>query len=60
MFLTFRKAVPTRRAWGWGSRLPASMEANGGPLSMNMLPRHGCIFIIDLPRHAGAVATFVT
>ncbi|MGK5035607.1 sensor histidine kinase [Janthinobacterium sp. LB3P118] len=34
-----------------------SVEANGGTLSVESVSGHGCVFIIDLPRHAGAVAT---
>ena len=37
-----------------------SVEANDGTLSVESAPGHGCVFIIDLPRHAAAMANVAT
>lgn len=61
MFMPFTQGGANKTGLGLGLSIARrSVEANGGTLSVDSVPGHGCVFIIDLPRHAGAVATFVT
>lgn len=61
MFLPFTQGGANKTGLGLGLSIARrSVEANGGTLSVESVPGHGCVFIIDLPRHGGPVATFVT
>ena len=61
MFLPFTQGGANKTGLGLGLSIARrSVEANDGTLSVESAPGHGCVFIIDLPRHAGAVATFST
>ncbi|MGK5080092.1 sensor histidine kinase [Janthinobacterium sp. HLX7-2] len=58
MFLPFTQGGANKTGLGLGlSIAKRSVEANGGALSVESAPGHGCVFIIDLPRHAGSSAT---
>jgi signal transduction histidine kinase len=53
MFLPFAQGSTDRSGLGLGlSICRRSVEANGGLLSVRDLPGSGCVFTIDLPRHA--------
>ncbi|MDP9100098.1 MAG: HAMP domain-containing histidine kinase [Verrucomicrobiota bacterium] len=53
MFLPFTQSGANRSGLGLGLSISRrSVEANGGTLSVRDLPAAGCIFTIDLPRHA--------
>ena len=53
MFLPFAQGGADRSGLGLGlSICQRSVEANGGILSVRDLPGSGCVFTIDLPRHA--------
>ncbi|PLY40878.1 histidine kinase [Janthinobacterium sp. ROICE36] len=57
LFLPFTQGGANKTGLGMGlSIVRRSVEANGGTLSVESVPGHGCVFIIDLPRHAAAVA----
>jgi signal transduction histidine kinase len=53
LFAPFMQGGPDRRGLGLGlSIVRRSVEANHGILRVRDLPGKGCIFTIDLPRHA--------
>jgi signal transduction histidine kinase len=53
MFLPFTQGSTDRSGLGLGLSIARrSVEANGGTLSVRDKPTSGCIFTIDLPRHA--------
>ena len=53
MFLPFTQSGGNRSGLGLGLSISRrSVEANGGTLSVRDLPASGCVFTIDLPRHA--------
>lgn len=55
MFLPFVQEGADRSGLGLGLSIARDgIEANGGLLSVRNLPGTGCIFTIDLPRHAAA------
>lgn len=61
MFLPFTQAGANKTGLGLGlSIVRRSVEANGGNLSVESVVGHGCVFIIDLPRHVDPAATFAT
>jgi len=52
MFRSFTQVGTDKSGLGLGlSIAQRSVEANGGTLSVRDVPRSGCIFIIELPRH---------
>ncbi|MGK5052110.1 sensor histidine kinase [Janthinobacterium sp. RB2P8] len=58
LFLPFTQGGANKTGQGSGLSIARrSVEANAGTLSVESVPGHGCVFIIDLPRHAAAVAT---
>jgi signal transduction histidine kinase len=53
MFQPFTQLGPDRTGLGLGLAIcRTSVEANGGILSARDVPGCGCVFVIDLPRHA--------
>jgi signal transduction histidine kinase len=53
MFLPFTQSGANRSGLGLGLSISRrSVVANGGTLSVRDLPAAGCVFTIDLPRHA--------
>ena len=53
MFLPFMQNGANKTGVGLGLSISRrSVEANGGMLSVRDIPKSGCIFTIDLPRHA--------
>ncbi len=53
MFLPFTQAGDDRSGLGLGLSISRrSVEANHGVLSVRDIPGSGCVFTIDLPRHA--------
>ena len=53
MFQPFTQSAPDRSGLGLGlSICRSSVEANNGILRVRDLPGTGCVFTIDLPRHA--------
>ena len=53
MFLPFTQSGENRSGFGLGLSISRrSVEANAGTLSVRDLPAAGCVFTIDLPRHA--------
>ncbi|MCC7697318.1 sensor histidine kinase [Janthinobacterium sp. EB271-G4-7A] len=59
MFLPFTQAGANKTGLGLGLSIARrSVEANGGNLSVESVVGHGCVFIIDLPRHVDSAATF--
>lgn len=53
MFLPFTQSGGNRSGLGLGLSISRrSVEANGGTLKVRDLPASGCVFTIDLPRHA--------
>ncbi len=53
MFLPFAQAGPDRTGLGLGLAIARkSVEANQGILRVRNIPGSGCVFTIDLPRHA--------
>lgn len=61
MFLPFTQGGANKTGLGLGLSIARrSVEANGGALSVESVPGHGCVFIIDLPRHAAAAASVAT
>jgi signal transduction histidine kinase len=53
MFLPFTQAGEDKTGLGLGLSISRrSVEANGGALSVRDMPGSGCVFTIDLPRHA--------
>lgn len=59
LFLPFQQADADKSGMGLGLSIARrSVEANGGRLGVRDVPRTGCVFTIDLPRHwiADAVA----
>ena len=61
MFLPFTQGGANKTGLGLGLSIARrSVEANGGALSVESVPGHGCVFIIDLPRHAAAAANVAT
>ncbi|GAA5068846.1 hypothetical protein GCM10025759_04990 [Lysobacter panacisoli] len=53
MFLPFTQAGQDRTGLGLGLSISrSSIEANSGVLSVRNVPGTGCVFTIDLPRHA--------
>lgn len=61
LFLPFTQGGANKTGVGLGLSIARrSVEANGGALSVESVLGHGCVFIIDLPRHAVAAATFAT
>ena len=53
MFTPFTQRSSDRTGMGLGLSIArTSVEADGGTLSVRDLPGEGCIFTIDLPRHA--------
>lgn len=53
IFLPFTQGGADRSGLGLGLSISRrSVEANGGSLSVRDLPSSGCVFTIDLPRHA--------
>jgi signal transduction histidine kinase len=53
MFLPFTQTSEDRTGLGLGLSISRkSVEANNGTLSVRNLPGAGCVFTIDLPRHA--------
>ena len=58
MFLPFTQSGANRSGLGLGLSVSRrSVEANGGTLNVRDLPAEGCVFTIDLPRHAMAEAS---
>ena len=52
LFLPFTQNGEDRSGLGLGLAIcRRSVEANHGALSFRNLPRSGCVFTIDLPRH---------
>jgi signal transduction histidine kinase len=61
MFLPFTQGGANKTGLGLGLSIARrSVEANGGALSVESVPGHGCVFIIDLPRHADPAASIAT
>lgn len=61
MFLPFTQGGANKTGLGLGLSIARrSVEANDGTLSVESAPGHGCVFIIDLPRHAAAMANVAT
>jgi signal transduction histidine kinase len=59
MFASFTQAGADRSGLGLGLSISRrSVEANNGMLRVRDLPGSGCVFTIDLPRHAGACPPF--
>ena len=57
MFLPFTQGGANKTGLGLGLSIARrSVETNGGALSVESVPGHGCVFIIDLPGHAAAAA----
>ena len=57
MFQPFSQSGANRGGLGLGLSISRrSVEANGGTLSVRDLPATGCVFTIDLPRHAMAAS----
>jgi signal transduction histidine kinase len=55
IFLPFKQSGADRSGLGLGlSICRRNVEANGGTLRVRDMPGAGCIFTIDLPRHASA------
>ena len=53
MFLPFTQSGANKTGLGLGLSISRrSVEANGGTLSVRDVPASGCVFTIDLPRHA--------
>lgn len=53
MFLPFTQASENKTGLGLGLSISRrSVEVNGGTLSVRDVPGTGCVFTIDLPRHA--------
>ncbi len=53
MFLPFTQAGENKRGLGLGLSISRkSVEANHGTLHVRNIPGSGCVFTIDLPRHA--------
>jgi signal transduction histidine kinase len=53
MFLPFTQAGENKTGLGLGLSISRrSVEVNGGTLSVRDMPGSGCVFTIDLPRHA--------
>jgi signal transduction histidine kinase len=53
MFLPFTQAGEDKSGLGLGLLISRrSVEVNGGTLSVRDMPGSGCVFTIDLPRHA--------
>jgi signal transduction histidine kinase len=56
LFDSFHQAGDDRSGLGLGLSISRrSVEANEGTLTVRDLPGKGCVFTIDLPRHAVAV-----
>ena len=52
LFLPFRQRGDDRSGLGLGLSVSRrTVEANGGTLRVRDVPRHGCVFTIELPRH---------
>ena len=61
LFLPFTQGGANKTGLGLGLSIARrSVEANAGTLSVESVPGQGCVFIIDLPRHGAADATFAT
>ncbi|MGK5055641.1 sensor histidine kinase [Janthinobacterium sp. LB2P49] len=61
LFLPFTQGGASKTGPGLGLSIARrSVEANGGTLSMESVPGHGSVFIIDLPRHDDPALTFAT
>ena len=61
MFLPFTQGGANNSGPGLSlSIVRRSVEANDGVLSVESVLGHGCVFIIDLPRHADPAAPFTT
>lgn len=61
LFLPFTQGGANKTGPGSGlSIVRRSVEANGGSLSVESVLGHGCVFIIDLPRHAAAASNAAT
>jgi signal transduction histidine kinase len=61
MFMPFAQSGADRSGLGLGLSISRrSVEANGGTLTVRDLPASGCVFTIDLPRHAMVGATWGT
>ncbi len=57
LFLPFTQGGANKTGLGLGLSIARrSVEANAGTLSVESVPGHGCIFIIDLPQRAAAAA----
>ncbi len=55
MFLPFTQGGANKTGLGLGLSIARrSVESNAGTLSVESVPGHGCVFIIDLPRYAAA------
>ncbi|QYG07556.1 sensor histidine kinase KdpD [Janthinobacterium sp. PAMC25594] len=55
LFLPFTQGGANKTGLGLGLSIARrSVEANDGTLSVKSVPGHGCVFIIDLPRHAAS------
>jgi len=53
MFLPFTQSAADETGLGLGLSISRrSVEANDGTLSVRDIPAKGCVFTIDLPRHA--------
>ena len=53
MFKPFTQGSPDKSGLGLGlSICRSSVEANNGILRVRNVPGTGCVFTIDLPRHA--------
>lgn len=56
LFLPFTQTGANKTGRGLGLSIARrSVEANGGALSVESLPGHGCVFIIDLPAATFAI-----
>lgn len=56
MFLPFTQGGANKAGRGLGLSIARrSVEANGGTLSVESVPGHGCVFIIDLPAATFAI-----
>ena len=54
MFLPFTQGSTDKSGLGLGLAIcRRSVEANGGVISVRNVPGSGCVFTIELPRHAG-------
>lgn len=61
LFLPFTQGGANKTGPGSGLSIARrSVEANGGSLSVESVLGHGCVFIIDLPRHAAAASNVAT